>query len=225
MRLGFILQARIGSSRLRAKALIEIDGKSFIEHLLFRIRPLNSIGKIVLATGDLHENQELINICRRLGFDFFIGSEVDVLGRYYQCALQHQFTDIVRLTGDNLFIDLHELNRLIEFHKDGNYDFSHSLDQMPIGLGSEIFTFNALETAHLKAYSSEHREHVDEYILDNQSSFRIGQLRTPFSKFNPKLKISLDDAKDLRLIKFLCDNSNIYSASTEDLIKLCTAFV
>src|SRR3989442_4300877 len=95
--------------------------------------------------------------CTERRVDCFRGSEHDVVARYYECARQRGFTQVVRLTGDNPFTDVEELDRLIEFHLLGAYDYSSSTEELPVGVGAEIFTFAALERSFQEGHAPHHR--------------------------------------------------------------------
>ena len=85
-----IVQARVGSTRLPGKVMKEVNGKSLIEILLHRLSKSKKIDKIVLATGDIKENDILSERVEKLGFDVFRGSEDDVLKRY--CSMDPGLT-------------------------------------------------------------------------------------------------------------------------------------
>ena len=56
-----IIQARMGSTRLPGKMLLNIAGKPTIQHVWERIRLSKMIDEIVLATGKDQDNDSLAN--------------------------------------------------------------------------------------------------------------------------------------------------------------------
>ena len=101
MKVGIILQARMGSSRLPGKFLKKIGDKSLLEHIFYRLTFLKHPAKVVLATSTNQKDDIVELFCKSRNIDCFRGSEENVLERYYLCAKKFGFDHIVRLTGDN----------------------------------------------------------------------------------------------------------------------------
>jgi len=93
----------------------------------------------------------------------FIGSENDVLDRYYQCAKEFFADTIVRITSDCPFIDPDIIDQAIEYFYRTNFGF---VKFSPIdGLDTEVFSFKMLEEAWKKAKDPYDREHVTPYMI------------------------------------------------------------
>jgi len=92
----------------------------------------------------------------------FIGSEKDVLDRYYQCAKKYGGDVIVRITSDCPFIDPDIVDQAIEyyFRTDHEYICFAPID----GLDTEVFSIRLLEQAWKKAKDPYDREHVTPYM-------------------------------------------------------------
>ena len=196
MKIGVIIQARMGSIRLPGKVLKPIAGKALLDHVLGRLSLLAYPVQIVVATSDLPQDDAISQHCLSQGVEVYRGSETDVLDRYCQCARENRFEHIVRLTADNPFTDMEELQRLIEQHLTQHDDYTHSFGSMPLGVGAEIFTFGALERSAQEGHARNHREHVNEYIQENQDVFRIGVLELPAAKRCPDLRLTVDTEDD-----------------------------
>ena len=221
---GIIIQARMGSTRLPGKILQPIAGRPLLGYILGRLAALRHPARIVVATGDAPRDDVVAAFCSEHGVDCFRGSEQDVLARYYECARQERFDHIARLTGDNPFTDVDELDRLIEFHLVDGYDYSCSFKELPVGVGAEIFTFNALERSFLEGHAPHHREHVDEYILENRDLFRTGSLAIPEYKRHPEVRLTVDTAEVLRRAQFIAAHAAGPWPTTEEAIELCSHF-
>lgn len=214
----------MGSTRLPGKILEPIAGKPLLDHVLGRLAQLRHPANIVVATGDTPLDDVVERFCAERGVDCFRGSDQDVLARYYECALQRGFTHVVRLTGDNPFTDIHELDRLIELHLAGSNDFSSSFEELPVGVGAEIFAFEALRRSFLEGHAPQHREHVDEYILENRALFRTGRLAVPLSKRHPDVRLTVDTPEDLRRARFVAEQACGRWSTTEEAIARCLRF-
>lgn len=215
----------MSSTRLPGKILEVIAGTPLLDHILGRLGALRHPARIVVATGDTPRDDVVAAFCAKRDVDCFRGSEQDVLARYYECARQRGFGQVLRLTGDNPFTDVGELDRLIEFHLAECYDFSSSFEELPVGVGAEIFTFAALERSFQDGHAPHHREHVDEYILENRDLFRTGRLCVPERKRRPEIRLTVDTPEDLRRAQYVAEHSAGPWPTTEEAIDLCLRFV
>ena len=221
MKIGIIIQARMGSARLPGKVLRKLGDRPLLEHVLGRLDLLHHRAKLIVATSDQPRDDLVAGLCEALKVECFRGSEEDVLARYYNCAAQYGFEHIVRLTADNPFTDVEELDHLIDLHlREGNA-YTHSFDGLPVGVGAEIFSFVALERSWREAGAPHHREHVNEYFLENPSLFKTGILDVPAAKNNPSLRLTIDTEEDWRKANDLLIHANTKWLMTEQLIELC----
>ncbi|MGO6710536.1 glycosyltransferase family protein [Rhizobium johnstonii] len=223
MTLGIIIQARMGSTRLPGKVLRDISGKPLLEHVLGRLQMLTRSAKVVVATSSASENDIIEAWCLEHGVSCFRGDETDVLDRYFQCAESLGMSDIVRLTADNPFTDIEELERLIDLHHKQGFDYTHAFGQLPIGVGAEIFTFEALSRSHREGNLPHHREHVNEYFTDRPELFKIGQLEVPPAKISPELRLTVDTEEDWRRACALVARAEGNWLGTEEAIRLCSS--
>lgn len=214
----------MGSTRLPGKVLRPIAHKSLLEHIMFRLSYLRHPATTVIATTDSFRDTMVVEFCRDKGIKCFRGSETNVLERYYRCAQQYAFGQIVRLTGDNPFTDIGELDRLIELHIATQSDFSHSFNALPVGVGAEMFTFDALEKCYLESSAPHHFEHVDEYMLENPSLFKSTLLEVEQGKNRPDLRLTVDTEEDYRKACFIAEHAATPCVSTEEAIALCLRY-
>ena len=220
MSLGIIIQARMGSTRLPGKVLKPIAGKALLDHVLGRLEGLGRDARVVVATS-LGEPDDLIAAHCRGRVSCFRGSELDVLERYFRCAEEYGFGQVVRLTADNPFTDIAELGRLIDLHLAAGYDYSHAFGMMPLGVGAEIFTMDALALSHREGHAPNHREHVNEFIQENPLRFRIGVLDVPSAKRAPQLRLTVDTPEDFARACRLAELATPGWQTTEGAIAAC----
>ena len=213
----------MGSTRLPGKVIRPIGGKPLLEYILNRLSRLVHPATIVVATSDLAQDAPVADLCKGTGTECFKGSEVNVLERYYKCAQQHGFENVVRLTGDNPFTDLVELDRLIELHLTTRSELSHSFEALPVGVGAEIFTFDALEKCFRESSAPHHFEHVDEYMLENPGLFKTSRLAVAPAKNQPEICLTVDTEEDFRKACFIAEHAGD-PVSTEEAIALCSRY-
>ena len=213
----------MGSTRLPGKVLRLIGHLPLLGHVLGRLAMASHNIQVVVATSRVPQDDAIAAYCEKVKVGCFRGSEQDVLDRYYQCARQHGFSHIVRLTADNPFTDIEELDHLIDLHLQEGNAFTHSFTQLPIGVGAEIFSFEALEQSWLEGHAPHHREHVDEYLLENPQIFKTGQLAIPAIKSSPKLRLTVDTEEDWCRANSLVQQGGADWLATERIIELCSA--
>ena len=155
MTIGAIVQARMGSTRLPGKVLRPIAGRPLLAHVIGRLALLRHRIVVVVATSSEPRDDVVATYCKSLEVPCFRGSEHDVLGRYVACARAYEFEHVIRLTADNPFTDIEELDRLIDLHLGDGNDYSHSFGIMPLGVGAEIFTLAALERSEREGHRTE----------------------------------------------------------------------
>jgi len=200
--LGIIIQARVGSTRLPAKVLKLILGKTAIERQIERVKRIKTKGKIILAIPENKQDDILEKIGKKAGVLVFRGSENDVLDRFYQAAKKFHLKHIVRLTGDCPLIDWQVCQRLINFYLKNHFDYVSNVrpPTFPDGLDVEVFSFQALEKCWQNAKLKSQREHVTLYIGQNINLFKVANIVRK-GKDLSALRFTLDEPRDLIFIR------------------------
>ena len=209
-KIGIIIQARMGSSRLPGKILKPLGDKLLLEYITSCLQFLKTDVKVVIATSNHQADDIVEKFCKDRDIECFRGSENNVLERYYLCAEKYKFSQITRLTGDNPFCDIEELDNLIELHLESNSDYTSSFEVLPIGVGAEIFTFKALAKSYLEGKEPHHIEHVDEYIIENPDIFKTTKLSVPPDKNRPDVRLTVDTEDDYNKACFIVQNGSDY---------------
>ena len=174
-----IVQARASSSRLPAKVLRPILGRPMLARQLERLRHSRRIDQLLVATSDDASDQPIADLCAAESVACFRGSLDDVLDRCYQAAKPFQPSRVVRLTGDCPLADPELIDRVIEFHLQGGYDFvSNAIEPtFPDGLDSAVFRFELLEQAWREARLPSEREHVTPFMRHHPERYKIGSYK------------------------------------------------
>lgn len=223
VKVGIIIQARMGSTRLPGKVLRPVGGLPLLGHVIGRLSQLVQPWPVVVATSTDARDDAIVAWCRQADVATFRGSELDVLDRYVQCARTSGFQQVVRLTADNPFTDVPEMERLVQLHLDGGFDYTHSFGTLPLGVGTEIITRAALERSHIEGRERHHREHVNEYIQEHPELFRIGALDVPAAKRAPDLRLTVDTEEDWRRADALARQARGPWLETHEAIALCSS--
>jgi spore coat polysaccharide biosynthesis protein SpsF (cytidylyltransferase family)/predicted dehydrogenase len=198
-----IIQARMSSTRLPGKVLLNIQGKPLLGHVIYRIKASRLINQIVIATSSNEKDRAIINFAQQCGIPYYVGSEDDVLDRFYQTARSFGADVIVRITSDDPFIDPEVIDRVVTFylnHQDSlDYASNWIKPTYPEGLDVEVFSFAALEKAWLEAKKPSEREHVTPYIWNHPELFRLSNIENEEDLSN--LRWTVDIEADLRFTR------------------------
>ena len=148
-----IIQARLGSTRLKNKMLLEVGGRSLIRrawdasvegfgeaNVGFAV-PSNEKGAALLMVA--------IKLIPHVNVFQWDGLEDDVIGRFWHCAHRYRWhpdSVIVRVTPDDPFKDSRMMLRVANG------------ERLPVEQGAEAFTLAMLDQAYYKI--TEEREHL-----------------------------------------------------------------
>ena len=200
-----IIQARSGSSRLPGKVLLDLGGEPLLAQVVRRVRAMRRVDGLVVATTTAPGDARIEALCTQRGWPCFRGDEEDVLDRYYQAARHAGARHVVRITSDCPLVCPRQTDRLIGHFLDAQADYAHNVTvwggEMPLGTGSEVFTFEALEASWREGKEPHHREHVDEYVYEHPERFRIEKVVAPPELRRPELRLTVDTAEDLELMR------------------------
>ena len=206
-----IIQARYNSTRFPGKVLKKINNQTILEILVKRLSRSKYISKIIVACSNNFNDRPIVSICKKLGLSYFVGSENDVLDRFYKAAKKYKAINIVRITADCPLIDSNVVDQLIcnFFLKNVDYASNINPPTFPDGLDVEIFKFGALKEAHYKAKQFTEREHVTPFIIYNKKFKKFNLINSKDCSF---LRLTLDEKEDFILIKKIIKNfkNNIY---------------
>lgn len=198
-----IIQARVGSTRLPGKVLLDLAGKPVLRHVLERCRVILGVAVMICAIPDEPASAPLAAIAERSGAIVFRGSERDVLGRYLGAARSVNADVILRVTSDCPLIDPDICADVLNLRTEAKADYAcnNMPSTFPHGLDCEAFTIDALALAAKEAVELEDREHVTSWIRRNP-----GLHRANLSSNNPAFasyRWTLDYPEDMDFFRAL----------------------
>ncbi|MBU0686375.1 MAG: glycosyltransferase family protein [Candidatus Margulisbacteria bacterium] len=196
-----LIQARIGSTRLPRKILLDLEGKTVLARVIERVKASKHIDEVIIATTINKEDLTIVALCAGLGIRVFCGSENDVLDRFYQAARLFNIDHIVRVTSDCPLVDPKIIDKVISLHLSEQSDYTTNTlkETYPDGQDVEIFTFEALKKAWLQATLASEREHLTSYIRKNPEIFKHKNLENKENLH--KKRWTLDEPEDFEFIK------------------------
>lgn len=219
-RLGIVLQARLGSTRLARKALLPLGGATLLEQVMARLSLVPAEAR-VLATDEASA-AEFAPLAARRGFALLVGPAEDVLARYCQAAREHRLERLVRATGDNPLVFHEAALELLRDPEAAEADYA-SYRGMPHGAGVELVAAEALFRAEAEARLPAEREHVCPYLYAHPELFRLHRPEAPAPWFLPEARITVDTREDyertLRIYGALYRGEAIPSAALAALLR------
>lgn len=194
-----MIQARCGSTRFPNKVLKEIYGKPVLQRVIERVQKSKMVDEVMVVTSIEKNNLPILKLCAELGVRVGIGSEEDVLDRYYQMARLLKPAYIVRLTADCPCFDAGILDEAIQrIGPDVDYCAMMS-ETFADGLDLEIISFHALEKAWKEARHSYEREHVTQYIIHHPEYFHHQDIISPIGDFGD-CRWTVDEPEDFEVV-------------------------
>ena len=211
MKIVTIVQARMGSSRLPGKVMLDLGGKTVLGRVMERLGRGKLTGELVVATTDARVDDAIVAESERLGVRVFRGEEKDVLDRYYRAAQHFRADAVVRVTSDFPLIDPEITDKTIQQFLDCRPDYaSNALRRTyPRGLDTEVVTMDALARAWKLAEKPYQRSHVTAYIYENPQQFNLLPVTAEQDHSDQRWTVDTpDDLKFMRAIYERLDDDN-----------------
>ena len=192
---------------MRGKVLKKIGNKTILEIIVYRLKKSKKISNIIIACSDNHDDQKIISLCKKKNFNYFIGSENNVLKRYYDLANKKNINNIVRITSDCPFIDHEIVDKVIDKFLKKKLDYCSNIlpPTYPDGFDAEVFTFKSLKESYLNAKDENDKEHVTQYMQRNKN-FKKYNVRSRKNFSN--LRLTIDENVDLKTLRTIFKNSD-----------------
>lgn len=203
-----VTQARMSSTRLPDKVLMEIEKKPILKIHLERLLKCTQVDKIIVASTTNKRDDILEENVVKWGVEVYRGSEDDVLDRFYQAVRELKPEWVVRVTSDCPLIDPELVDKIISYVKSHDKDYGSNIliENFPDGQDIEVFKFSVLESAWKNATLQSEREHVTPYIRNN-CQFNNGKLFSsvnyPCSNDYSKIRMTVDELADYDLMNIL----------------------
>lgn len=198
-----VVQARMTSTRLPGKVMLEVLGKPMLEFQLERVRQVSLIDDIIIATTTNATDDAVADFARAGGFGLHRGSESDVLDRFEGAIASTDARTVVRLTADCPLIDPDEIERVIRRYHDADpvcdYVTNAIPRSYPAGLDVEVFSREVLEMAAVETHDAYNREHVTPFLYLNPERFRL--LSVVCEPDLSRERWTLDEPGDFELIR------------------------
>ena len=224
MRIIATIEARMASSRLPGKVLLQAAGKPMLEHLLNRLRAVPSLHGIVIATTENKADDVLEEFAKKMDIACFRGSEDDVMLRVISAAKFLDADVIVEITGDCPIIDPQIIEQTIRLFIANKIDYVSNchISSYPDGMDTQVFWLETLKRSATMTNNALDHEHVTLHIRNHPEIFSQLHLVAAPETYWPHLGLTLDEPKDYKLLKNIIEyfepNNPLFSC--RDIIQL-----
>ena len=196
MEIGFFFTARLKSTRLKQKLLLNLEGRSVLGHVIERAKRVDGIDDVVVCTSTVAQDRPILDICQEHGCYYFNGSPEDVLNRLLSAATFFDCDYLLLITADNPLFSFEYAQRLVdEIKRDSDVDYLH-IDGLPLGMDPYIIRRKAFEVIDAIKNDGE-TEFWPEYIKD-QSVFKHRSIKADPAHIRD-YRLTLDYQEDFAL--------------------------
>jgi spore coat polysaccharide biosynthesis protein SpsF len=179
MKIGAIIQARMGSQRFPGKVLHPVAGKPLLQYLLERLDRCTSLDATVVATSTDPTDAPLESFCRTRGVECFRGDLQNVAQRFRQVLDAYRFEAFVRINGDSPLLDPRLIDRAVTRVRETQADLGSNVlhRTFPRGQSVEVLGAEPYRRGQERMHESGDFEHVTPVFYREAHRFRIHELR------------------------------------------------
>lgn len=194
-----VVQARLGSSRLPRKVLLDLAGRPMLDWIVERVGSAAAVSDVVVSTSDAPGDDALAEHARALGRAVVRAPVDDIIGRLVAASRAAPSGLVARVWGDCPFVDPAVIDRMLTRADAERLDFlSNALPgsrTYPAGFDVEIYTSALLARMDAEVTDPFLREFPFDFVRANASSLRVGEEQLPSSRAS--LHFTVDYPEDL----------------------------
>ena len=206
MKIGFFITARLKSSRLKRKVLLDLNGKTLIDRVIERAKKVNGIDGVVLCTSTNPQDSELYKNALLNNIQFYAGSEDDVLQRLYSAARYYGYDAFLSITADNPLHSFYYGSKIVDISLKNNFDFIFP-EGLPLGIAPYYIKTDALEVA-VKMKKKTNTEVWGPFV-NRPDFFNICNLKITSHTLNPSTtRLTCDYQEDYQNLIQIYSNFN-----------------
>jgi spore coat polysaccharide biosynthesis protein SpsF len=202
MKIGFLITARLKSTRLPMKIMKDLNGKPVIQRIVERAQEIHNIpnANIVICTSVNPQDKPLIEIAEKTGISYFLGDPDDVLKRLHDAALKHQLDYALGITADNPLFSVEYANKIVDVIKRQHPDFI-KIQGLPFGAAPWGMNVRALRTICIAKTIID--TEIWGHLIDRPELFGVVTLKADKQLNRPEYRLTLDYPEDYQLINHL----------------------
>ncbi|MDC3175556.1 glycosyltransferase family protein [Candidatus Pelagibacter sp.] len=220
-KIDIIIQARVGSTRLKGKVLKKYKGVTPLKIMIERLKYCKKIKDVIICTTRLPEDNKIVKFCMKENIKYFRGDKNNVLSRYYKTANKFKSDIIVRVTSDCPLVDYRIINKMLVTFLKSKIDYYANTYPLPTrypdGMDVEIFNFSTLKITSKKAILPSEKEHVTPYMYNSgKFNFKRKDLKQNLSGY----RFCIDYKNDFDLFKKILNHfkNKVYNVDMFELV-------
>lgn len=217
MNIGFLITARLKSSRLPYKLLLELNNRKVICHMIERLKLSEILDHIIICTSTNPQDKPLVDIAAIENVDCFLGSEEDVIRRLYEASKKFKLDYVLNVTADCPLVSIEYFENIVDKYMETNADLVRCLD-LPRGLFSYGLKIDAMKKV-CEIKKSNETEVWGRYFTDT-GLFNVSDIDVP-PEHRRDYRLTLDYHDDFELFKKIFDHfgKDTYKTSISDIIR------
>jgi len=218
MGIGFLITARLKSTRLPGKITLELNNKPVIWHMINRLKMSSVLDRIVICTSINPDDKPLVDIAMEENIDYFLGSEEDVILRLYEAAKEFNLDYVLNITADCPLVSFEHFDTMVNKYLETDADLIRNM-QLPIGLFSYGLKVAALRKV-CEIKKSGKTEVWGRYFTDT-GLFNVVDVDVSPEYIRPDYRFTLDYPEDFDFLKKIYSHfgENTYKTSSLDIIR------
>jgi len=194
MKIGFLITARLKSSRLKLKLLKPLNGYSVVERVIQRAKQVEECSDIVLCTSRSNKDLPLMRIANKNNIYYYNGSSEDVLQRMLDAAELFQMDYVIGITADNPLFSIYHANVISDMIRlDDRLDFVYTTG-MPIGVNIYGIKTKALKT--VCRIKQEVDTEIWGYLVNRPEIFNVKEVKVDDEYKCENYRMTLDEIND-----------------------------
>lgn len=217
-RVAIIIQARTGSTRLPNKMVIPIcNGKTILEIIVLNLLEYFKSSQIIIATSNNENDQQIVDIAKKLNVKHFEGSEQDVLERFIGAAEYHKIENVIRVCADNPLLQAKYVKVLVDKFLERKNELDYLSFAFPdgtpvikshLGLFAEATKLSTLKKVKELTTDMFFHEHVTNYIYQNPFIFNIDLMELPQDLQERKeIRLTIDTKNDFENVREIIEKN------------------
>jgi len=202
MNIGFLITARLKSTRLPLKIMKDLNGEPVIQRIVERAQGINNIlpSNIIICTSPNPQDKPLIEIAQKTGVSAYLGDPNDVLKRLHDAALFHNLDYALGITADNPLFSIEYSNKIVDTIRQKKPDFI-KIQGLPFGAATWGMNIKALRTI-CKVKPIIDTE-IWGYLIDRPDLFNVLTIEADAALRRPQYRLTLDYKEDYELLNHL----------------------
>ena len=217
MRTGFLITARLKSTRLPKKLTLEVLGENYITWMVRRLKLATDLDEIVICTSTNPQDDSLEEVARNEGVECFRGSEEDVASRLYEASQKYKLDYFINMTADCPFVPFDHISSLIKLYEETGADLIKCYD-LPEGM----FLSGVKPSAMKRVIDLKDTGFMEYwlFVFLKTDLFNVIPLPVNETLIRPNYRFVLDYPEDHDFLKALYEKigESAYLMSSEELI-------